>query len=459
MISFENINKPDWKYELLYRYVNVIHNHIFYHHFYVINKERLPKDEPLVLICNHQNGLSDALGILFALKGDPRRPVFIARADIFKRELAAKLLRFLKIMPAFRAQDTGVENLGENAAIFNKSARILLEDGVVALFPEAGHEDCHHLGTFKKGFARIAFQAAEMSDFKKPIKIQPLAHHYSKYFGMQHQLMIVVGEPFGFEDLYDIYKEHPQRAQKLLADRARAIVKELMLDIEDKSLYEEYDMIRTIYRDSYLKKKNLKAHYFPNHLTADKVVVKALDTYREEDPEGFDKLMKHTHEYIRHIERLHLRDWIFGKKLSVWGFWFRLLLAIVLAPLVVFSFIYNFLPYNVSTLITRRIKDPMLHSAFHFVIGALFAYPIWYIITSAILWATTGLWWIILVNLVVLPLSLVFYQHSRVLWKKVYNRIRRWKFWVRGTGSYVRAVELRGKIVKTMDKLINTVNL
>ena len=435
MISFENINKPDWKYELLHHYVNVVHNYVFYHHYYVLHKERLLKDQPLVVICNHQNGLSDALGILFALRGDSRRPVFIARADIFKREIAAKLLRFLKIMPAFRVQDTGVENLGENEAIFNKSARILLEDGIVGLFPEAGHEDCHHLGTFKKGFARIAFQAAEMSNFQKSIKIQPLAHHYSNYFGMQRQLMIVVGEPFGFEDLYDIYKEHPQRAQKLLAERARVAVKELMLDIEDKSLYEEYDMVRTIYREKYLKKNQLKTKYFPNHLIADKAVVKALDGYRN-------------------VERLHLRDWIFGKKTSVASFALRFLLAIILAPFVIVSFLYNFLPYNISSLVTRRIKDPMLHSAFHFVIGALFAYPIWYIITSAILWATTGLWWLVLVNLVVLPFSLVFYQHSKVLWKKVYNRVRRWKFWFRGTTSYVRAVELRAQIVKTMDKLM-----
>ncbi len=454
MISFENINKPDWKYELLHHYVNVVHNYVFYHHYYVLHKERLLKDQPLVVICNHQNGLSDALGILFALRGDSRRPVFIARADIFKREIAAKLLRFLKIMPAFRVQDTGVENLGENEAIFNKSARILLEDGIVGLFPEAGHEDCHHLGTFKKGFARIAFQAAEMSNFEKSIKIQPLAHHYSNYFGMQRQLMIVVGEPFGFEDLYDIYKEHPQRAQKLLAERARVAVKELMLDIEDKSLYEEYDMVRTIYREKYLKKNQLKTKYFPNHLIADKAVVKALDGYRNDNSEGFDKLMKQTHEYIRHVERLHLRDWIFGKKTSVAGFALRFLLAIIVAPFVIVSFLYNFLPYNISSLVTRRIKDPMLHSAFHFVIGALFAYPIWYIITSAILWATTGLWWLVLVNLVVLPLSLVFYQHSKVLWKKVYNRVRRWKFWFRGTTSYVRAGELRAQIVKTMDKLM-----
>lgn len=122
MISFENINKPNIKYSLLHRYVNLAHKYIYYRKYYVLNKERIPKNEPIVAISNHQNGLSDALGILFAFKKDGRYPVFIARADIFKREIAAKLLRFLRIMPAFRAVDVGKEGLDDNDAIFNKSA-------------------------------------------------------------------------------------------------------------------------------------------------------------------------------------------------------------------------------------------------------------------------------------------------------------------------------------------------
>ena len=43
----------------------------------------------------------------------------------------------------------------------------------------------------------------------------------------------------------------------------------------------------------------------------------------------------------------------------------------------------------------------------------------------------------------------------KVLWKKVYNRVRRWKFWARGNTAFVRAVELRAQIVNTMDKLMD----
>jgi len=455
MISFENINKPNWKYTLMHKYVNPIHNYIFYRRYYVLHSERIPKNEPVVAICNHQNGLSDALGILFAFRKDGRYPVFIARADIFKKEIAAKGLRFLRIMPAFRAVDVGKEGLEGNDEIFNKSAQILVEDnGVVCLFPEAGHEDCHHLGTFKKGFARIAFSAAEATNFEKAIQILPMSNHYSDYFGARNKLIITIGEPFTFEDLYDLYKQHPQRAQKLLADRARERIKSMMLDIEDKDLYEEYDIIRRIYSKEYVKKQGLSGRYFPNIFEADKKIVSALDEFRTGDNEKFNTLMTQAKEYSRILEKLHLRDWIFGQKLSFGTFLLRCLLAILVIPFMIYGFIVNFIPYNASTLVTRRIKDQMLHSSFHFAMGALFSFPLWYLISFIAAWCITGIWWIALIYLISLPVSLVLYIHSKIIIKKQYNRFRRFRFWFRGNRFYLRAIELRKEIVGTVEKLV-----
>ena len=455
MISFDNINKPNWKYTLLYKYLNAVHNYIFYRRFYVLHAERIPKGEPVVAISNHQNGLSDALGILFAFKKDGRYPVFIARADIFKREIAAKGLRFLRIMPAFRAVDVGKEGLGGNDEIFNKAASVLAQDnGVVCLFPEAGHEECHHLGTFKKGFARIAFAAAEQTNFEKPVHILPMSNHYSNYFGFRNKLIITVGEPFTFEDLYDVYKKHPQRAQKMLADRARENVKALMLDIEDLNMYEEYDIIRRIYSSEYVKIQGRSPHYFPNIFEADKKIVAILDKFRSDDNEKFTELMTKAKEYSRLLDKLHLRDWIFRKKLSFRTFLLRCLLAIVVIPLMIYGFVVNFIPYNASTLVTRRIKDQMLHSSFHFGMGALLSFPLWYIIVFIVTWLATGVWWIAALYIVSLPVSLVIYLHSKIIVKKQFNRVCRLRFWFQGDRFYLRAVELRKEIVDVVEKLV-----
>lgn len=325
---------------------------------------------------------------------------------------------------------------------------------MVCLFPEAGHEDCHHLGTFKKGFARIAFGAAKRANFEQKINILPMSNHYSSYFGARNKLIITVGEPFTFEDLYETYEEHPQRAQKMLADRARKRVKELMLDISDKQLYEEYDTIRTVCDKEYVRSRKQSIHYFPNIFEADKKIVATLDKLRTDDTQRFDSLMTQAKEYSRILDKLHLRDWIFSQKLSIGTFLFRCILAILVISFIIYGFVNNFVPYNLSTLVTRRIKDEMLHSSFHFVISVLFAFPLWYLILFVSMWCATGIWWVALIYLVSLPLSIVIYIHSKIIVKKQYNRIRRFRFWFRGNKYYLRAIQLRKEIVHSMNQYL-----
>lgn len=454
MISFKEINKPDWKYNLLYNYVHVMHNFVYYRKFHVLHRDRIPKGKPVVAISNHQNGLTDALGILYGFSKDGRHPVFIARADIFKKEIAAKALRFLKIMPAYRAVDVGAAGVGENAEIFDQSARILTENGVVALFPEAGHQNRHFLGTFKKGFARIAFRAAEMTGFKEPIYIQPMSNHYDNYFSVQGKMIVTFGEPFEFTDLYDLYKTNPHRAEKILTDRARVIVNDLMLNISDPEWYEEYEMLCTVFGGQIMKDEHKQQRYFPNKLDVSKRVVKMLDAYKETDNESFTKLMKETRQYCHALDKMHLRDWVFAQKLSTLGFFVRFLLALVLTPVVIAGWVINIVPFSISSFITRKIKDYMLHSSFHFAVGFLVSYPLWFVITAIVLWATTGIWWLVLVDLVALPLSLMIYLRSKIMIKKVYNRIRRFRLWFRGNRYYNEAVETRKSLVKKLKTIM-----
>ncbi|MCR4680808.1 MAG: 1-acyl-sn-glycerol-3-phosphate acyltransferase [Bacteroidales bacterium] len=454
MISFENIHKPNWMYSALHPYIELMHNFVFYRNFYVLHKERIPKKAPVVAISNHQNGLSDALGVLFTFSKDGRAPVFIARADIFKKPIAARALRFLRIMPAFRAQDVGYANVKHNEEIFSQSAAILNDNGVVALFPEAGHQDRHFLGTFKKGFARMAFRAAEMRDFQSPVYVLPMSNHYTNYFSVQGQLVMTVGEPIDISYLYDTYKVDPPKALKELTERAREAVESLMLNIKTKEHYEEYEMLCEIYSRELLIKENVAYNYLPAKLDASKRIVARLEQFEQEDPEKHSKLMEETYQYIRATEKLNLRDWIFAKKLTIWSFLGNLLLCLLLAPIVIVGWLVYFIPFNAGFLITRRINDQMLHSSFHFAIWTLVTYPIWFIMLSLIIGFTTHLWWIVPILFVVCLLTVIYYFRGVTLIKKFVNRLRRFKFWFRGDYRYKRAVQRRADIVKMMQDLI-----
>lgn len=455
MIDFSKVEQRNWLYEALYIYVRFVHNHIYYKSYQIRGIENIPdNDEPFMVICNHQNGLNDALGILFALHSTGRRPVFIARGDIFQKTFVAKLLRFVRIMPAFRVRDTGMENLGENDAIFNRSADILNSGGIIAMFPEAGHEDCHHLGTFKKGFSRIAFKAVEDSDFQLKLKVLPFSNHYSNYFHLQSKLAITIGEPFTFDELYDLYKEHPQRARTLLADKARKRVKGMMLDIEDKAFYTQYDILRHMYAKQAVKNQGGKTSYYPNLLDAERDIVARIDCLRKEDENSWKQLMNKALTYKSNLVKLNLRDWIFRTKITLPGILLRFLLLIVLFPICLYSFINNILPYEAGYLITRKVKDKMLHSSFHFGLGVLITFPLWYLSWTIITSCLSGLWWIGLLYLLTAPLSLVFFFKTKVFIIKLYNRIRRFRFKITKNSLLQETEQLHTDLMDELEKLM-----
>ena len=59
----------------------------------MLGRENINPDDHLIFAPNHQNALMDALAVLFTTKG---QPVFLARADIFKRKQLLQSFIFLK---------------------------------------------------------------------------------------------------------------------------------------------------------------------------------------------------------------------------------------------------------------------------------------------------------------------------------------------------------------------------
>ena len=275
MITFKNIDKFSVRYFLLYVYVRFVFRHIYLKQYHVVGLENIPKsDEPLLIVCNHQSGLNDALAILFMFR-DCRQPVFVARGDIFRRTFVAKLLRFIKIMPAFRTMDGDDPLL--NYALFDEFADILGNHHTLMMFPEAGHESTYTLGRFRKGFARMAFYAEAKSHYTLGLKILPVANHYSGYFNFREKLAMVVGKPVEISEYLPLYKENPTKATLTLAKDMHERVGSLMLNIKSREQYHIYNFIRAMYERRYVQRMGWKESYFPNMLRASKAIIARLE--------------------------------------------------------------------------------------------------------------------------------------------------------------------------------------
>ena len=448
MLDFSKVDKPNFWYSFFYGLIWPLHNLLYYRNFKVVGKENLPADDGYLIISNHQNSLNDALGILFAC---PKQTVcFIARGDIFKKEKIGKIMRFFRIMPAFRKRDDAGD-VSLNHVIFKEAARIIKDGHAAVLFPEAMHQDNHYLGTFKKGFARVAFNTAEATNFEKKIWIVPMGNHYENFFHIMSRLQITIGEPFAIDDLYETYKEHPEKAMTLLCQRARACVEPLMLNIEDQDNYDNIDLILTMYRKEWLKNNGSQPYTFETHLKADRAIVAALNELRESNEGRYNTLMEDTAEYRRGLEKLGLRDWLFGRRFFL-GFWLRVIAWIICTPLYLSSLIINLLPYEGTSLIHRKIKDKMFWGSINQVVLILF-YPIWTLLLAGITWAVSGLWWAGLAMLVYVPLSLRIYYYTKIAAIKLYNRSRSFFYRISGNKLFQRTSHLRGGIINELDRI------
>ena len=101
-MSKKNIEKFDLFYEILRKYVDFWHNHIYYRKVIVYGRENIDHSAHNSFAPNHQNALMDALAVLFT---NSTQMVFLARADIFKKKFIAAILYFLKILPVYRIRD------------------------------------------------------------------------------------------------------------------------------------------------------------------------------------------------------------------------------------------------------------------------------------------------------------------------------------------------------------------
>ncbi|MDR1416478.1 MAG: 1-acyl-sn-glycerol-3-phosphate acyltransferase [Prevotellaceae bacterium] len=421
--------------------------------YHVVGLENIPKfNEPLLIVCNHQSGLNDALAILFMFR-DYRQPVFVARGDIFRRTFIAKLLRFVKIMPAFRVMD-GDDPL-RNYNLFDEFADVLSNGHSLMMFPEAGHEAGYMLGRFRKGFARIAFHAEKKSSYSLGLKVLPVANHYSGYFNFRERLAMVVGKPVDLSDFLPLYKENPEKAVLTLTKSMHEKVNTLMLDIKDRERYHIYNFIRAIYERRYVQRMGWKESYFPNMLKASKIIVSRLENLHLSSRKQQVRLFEKAQQLKEGLEKLRLRSWLFERKQD----WRRLVLYTVsmacLFPLFAYGYLLNIIPFNAPRMVTSKIKDAMLRPTVAFGASVLITFPIFYLLLAAICGFFSGSLAAALLFLISLPVGLIFFDAYRKRFVKLRGR---WRFFFlrrRRNKLFEQTQDLFAQVMSEMDVIMS----
>jgi 1-acyl-sn-glycerol-3-phosphate acyltransferase len=199
--------------------------HCYFKKIIVEGRENLPKNQPVILVANHQNALIDPLLLATHTR---LNPWFLTRAAVFVNTFISRVLHFIRMLPVYRVRD-GFSTLQQNHQTFDETYEILRNNGTVVIFAEGSHSLVRNLRPLSKGFTRIAFGLKEKFPDVKPV-ILPVGLGFSAHKRTGSTVRITFGKPIPVN-------MPPGQSGKLTKTVERSL-KALIVDLPDENYQE-----------------------------------------------------------------------------------------------------------------------------------------------------------------------------------------------------------------------------
>jgi 1-acyl-sn-glycerol-3-phosphate acyltransferase len=439
-------------YEILRTYVRFA---FWLTHKRIVVKGRhlIPKGKPIIFAPNHQNALMDPLALACT---NPYQSVWLARADIFKSKAASRILKFLKLLPVYRIRD-GKENLSNNEEIFAQVIRLLENKQTIALFPEAAHSGKRQMLPHKKAIPRIALEAETKNDFQLDLQIVPVGISYSHYWKFNRSLIVQYGQTIELKNFWIDYEVNPQKAMLDIRDEIYRKLSTLIIQINSKTHYQEYDYIRRLAGNDYSRLRFFCKNRILQLFYAEKELISKLEQLEDLQPEQLNSLLEETRTYLSDIQSADISD----QQIESAGRakWRKVLIsfaaAILTLPFFFFGFVFNAVPFIIPRVILhRKIKNITFLSTFNFVTG-LIVFPLFYLISGYFIFKLTGSWSKSLLSIILMPFG------GKIAFQLLpfYRSIFQQSLYLAGNKSYRNIIEnLLEQRKELIDRILEKVN-
>lgn len=386
-----DIYKNTWSYRIAKNYM-LLAFRLYFGKIKINGIENIPTDGRIIFAPNHRNALMDALvAALITPKGITTS--FLARSDLFQNKIVAKIMRFAKIMPAFRIRD-GFEKLSRNNAVFDECVKLLEKNQALCIMPEGNQETEHRLRPLVKGIFRIAFSVEQGNKSEKPLKIIPVGIDYGSIEKFGKHVIINIGEPIDIRSYAESYNENPAVAMNDLKECLQQRLEQLMIHIPSEKYYNT--IVRTISLVNYRK---LKGYFSESDLYSSyqnkKKLSDILNDKAESSPENMDKLAKLSHSLQYELTRYKLRASNIVRKPELLRTLTTAIALLILFPVALVGIVCNIVPFQLPVIIRRKLHIEFrgFYSSLQLAVG-LFTFPMFYSIQSALLCSLANLsWW------------------------------------------------------------------
>ncbi len=187
----------------------------------------VPKTGAVVIVANHPNGLLDPAAVL-RIAG--RQVRFLAKEPIFRMPVLDQILKVLKALPIYRAQDG--HDTSANRGTFDAVFGSLVDGDCICLFPEGISHSEPELQPLKTGAARMALGAEARGDFAVGVRVVPVGLNFRDKTVFRSELAVQVGEALECGDLAELHGSDPKAAARQLTERIDEAIRALTVNME-----------------------------------------------------------------------------------------------------------------------------------------------------------------------------------------------------------------------------------
>lgn len=367
---------------MIYRFVWFlvqIATRVFFRRIFIHFEEKIPKNKPVILACNHPNSFLDDLLIGSILQ---RQLFFLPRGDAFNKYTSWILLK-LHMIPIYRMQE-GRENLKKNEQTFDKIIKLLEQRKTIMIHSEGVCIIEKKLRRLKKGTARIAFDTEIKNDFNANLQVVPVGLNYTYPTKFRKEAMIEFGKPFTLNQFKDTYlKNNSAGLNQFNALLTQELDKRIITVNNDEKWVTESmfalvrnNLIYTFFKTIIKQKKRFEL---------EKSISTKIKLLFDNDKERFVSLKSKIVDYFKLLKKNNISDRsISDVKPAI--FW-HLLFLILFLPFFIIGYCINFLP----VLLIKKIEKSTVRSNV-FRASVLYGSGIvLYLILSLILFLVAGI--------------------------------------------------------------------
>ncbi|MBO6795068.1 MAG: 1-acyl-sn-glycerol-3-phosphate acyltransferase [Balneolaceae bacterium] len=371
----------------------------FYRKIEIVNKEKIPKDKPFIILPNHQNSFMDALVVCSHMPGFI---FFLTRAGAFSTKFMNWFLRSLNLLPVYRVRD-GLSSVTKNNAIFDECVEYLKKGYPILIFPEANHDLRRRVRPLSKGFTRIAFDAEVKSNWEMDLQMVPVGVNYTEHRRSRNKVKVVWGDPIPMKKYQELFEQDERKAANQLKNDVASEMKKVVMHVPNLDHYPAMQVVLTELEN--------EVDNYVNPDIVNKNVEKVAAVITEDEIEAGKQVVEISNKYDISIKTIN------GRK-KPWA------LLLLLSPLYLFSWLNNIIPYlPVRKLVNTKIKDKAFDASIKFVMG-LMLFPAFWAIVSLILWISGIDSGYILIYLGVSVLSSMFFKTANLFLRESLTKRR-----------------------------------